>query len=222
MRILDQDDTVDFEQRQQEWRSSGWQGYQGSEQTGRQPMSSGETGRTVEEERIPLVEEELRVGKREVARGGARVRAYVREVPVHEEVSLREEHVSVERRPVNETLGRGALDQNADLLRDRTVEMTETSEEAVVGKEARVREELVLRKTVEQRTEQVDDTVRRTEADVDEGLQTGGQDRSAFSSFGGSKIPNDADSIRSENDRDGERSGSGGSGYSPQVDKGGF
>ncbi|HEY0116013.1 MAG TPA: YsnF/AvaK domain-containing protein [Allosphingosinicella sp.] len=127
------------------------------------------TGRTVEEERIPLVEEELRVGKREVNRGGARVRSYVRETPVHEQVSLREEHVSVERRPVNEPLARGELDRDSDLLRDRTIEMTEKAEEAVVGKEARVREEVVVRKTAEERNEQIDDTVRRTEVDVQEG-----------------------------------------------------
>jgi stress response protein YsnF len=72
------------------------QAFQATGQTGSQ-----EHGRVVQEEHIPLVEEELRVGKREVNRGGARVRSYVREVPVHEQVSLREEHVDVERRPVS-------------------------------------------------------------------------------------------------------------------------
>jgi hypothetical protein len=33
----------------------------------------------------------------------------VRETPVHEQVSLREEHVSVERRPVDEKLGAADL-----------------------------------------------------------------------------------------------------------------
>jgi uncharacterized protein (TIGR02271 family) len=140
----------------------------------------------VAEEHIPIVEEELRIGKREVNRGGARVRSYVREIPVHEQVSLREEHVSVERRPVNQTLSAGELN-SGDLLRDRTIEMTETSEEAVVAKEAHVAEEVVVRKTAEERVEQVEDTVRRTEVDIDEGietgkdrLRTGGEDRSAF------------------------------------------
>jgi uncharacterized protein (TIGR02271 family) len=127
------------------------------------------SGQNVQEEHIPIVEEQLVVGKREVSRGGARVRTYVREVPVHEEVSLREEHVSVERRPVDQKLERGALDRDAGILQERTIEMTEMAEEAVVAKEAHVREEIVIRKTSEQRTEQIDDTVRKTEVEVDEG-----------------------------------------------------
>ena len=82
--------------------------------------------------------------------------------------SLREEHVSVERRPVNEKLRSGDL-SGSDMLQERTIEMTETAEEAVVAKEARVREELVIKKTAEQRTEDIQETVRRTEVEVDEG-----------------------------------------------------
>jgi uncharacterized protein (TIGR02271 family) len=192
--ILDETDSVDFDQRQQDWRSEGWQGYQAGAGTfgaaGTGITSSGTAGGSfqgersniVEEEHIPIVEEELRVGKREVTRGGARVRSYVREIPVHEQVSLREEHVSVERRPVDQTLNAGDFDQ-ADMLRERNIEMTETAEEAVVAKEARVREEMVVRKTAEERTETIDDTVRRTEVEVEEGA-AGSQDRSAFGSFG--------------------------------------
>jgi uncharacterized protein (TIGR02271 family) len=79
---------------------------------------------------------------------------------VQEQVTLRTEHVDVERRPVNQPLT-GAL--NDDLLRERTIELTETSEEAVVAKEARVVEEVLVHKNVEQRTENIQDTVRHTE-----------------------------------------------------------
>ena len=199
--------------------------------------SEHETGgsRQVEEERIPVIEEELRIGKREVERGGARVRSYVREVPVHEQVTLHQEHVSVERRPVNETLGREALAGNSDLLRDRTVEMVEHAEEAVVSKEAHVREEIVVKKTSEDRVEQIDDTVRRTEVDVEEGTAgmnrgsgsdtsgtSGSGDRSAFGSFGGGS---DADRTGSSGTSLGGSSSehqSEGSGYSPQIDKSGI
>jgi uncharacterized protein (TIGR02271 family) len=214
IRILDESNSVDFDARQEEWRGEGWAGWTGGTMNNQQPapqssapqqsaslqgsqnqqfqqpqqqQGMAETGRTVSEERIPLVEEELRVGKREVERGGARVRSYVRETPVHEQVTLREEHVSVERRPVDQELGRGELDRNSDLLKDRTIEMTETAEEAVVAKEARVREEIVVRKTAEEHAEQIDDTVRRTEVEVDEGMNrqsTTGQSGSAFG-FGG-------------------------------------
>ena len=135
-------------------------------------------GQTVQEERIPIVEEELQVGKREVNRGGVAVHSHVVEQPVHEQVALREEHVSVERRPVNETLRAGQVDSE-DLLRERTIEMTETAEEAVVAKEARVRDELVVRKTAEEHSETINDTVRRTEVDVEEGVQRS-RDNPAF------------------------------------------
>src|SRR3712207_3904443 len=58
----------------------------------------------VEEERIPIVEEELRIGKREVVRGRARVRSFVVEEPVREEVELLHEEARLERRPVNRRL----------------------------------------------------------------------------------------------------------------------
>jgi uncharacterized protein (TIGR02271 family) len=184
IRILDESESVDLNEREESWRSEGWSPYQatgGASGFGQSERSEGEqSGRTVAEERIPIVEEELKVGKREVERGGARVRSYVRETPVTEQVNLREEHVSVERRPVDRQLSQSDL-QTGDMMQERQIDMTETSEEAVVGKEARVREELVVRKTAEEHTEQVQDTVRHTEVEVDEGKG----DRSAFGGFGG-------------------------------------
>ncbi len=160
VRILDEANSVDIDQRTADWRGSGWTGRFADTTT---PTTG--TGQTVGEEVIPVVEEELRVGKREVERGGARVRSYIREIPVNEAVSLREEHVNVERRPVDRALGAGEL--SGDAFRERTIEMTETAEEAVVGKTARVVEEVVVSKTADTRTETVSDTVRRTEVEVE-------------------------------------------------------
>lgn len=177
-RILDETNAVDIDQRSQQWRESGWSGYQATSGATTVGMSAGSgmvgtgdraTGQTVSEERIPLVEEQLQVGKRAVARGGVRVRSYVVEQPVHEEVNLREEHVSVERRAVDQPVSSAELAAgDSNLLRERNIEVTETAEEAVVAKEARVREEVVVRKDVEERTEQIDDTVRRTEVEIDD------------------------------------------------------
>ena len=116
-----------------------------------------------EEERIQLAEEELRVGKREVNQGRVRVRSYVVEQPVQEQVNLRQEHVSVERRPVDRP-----ATGTENLFQDRTIEAQERREEAVVSKEARVTEELVVNKNVENRTETVSDTVRKTEVEVED------------------------------------------------------
>jgi uncharacterized protein (TIGR02271 family) len=165
--ILDQSGSVDFDQRQEEWRSQGWAGYQGrSAGAGAGRMGATSDRSTSQEEHIPIVEEQLRVGKREVHRGGARVRSYVKEVPVHESVNLREEHVNIERRPVDQSLSAGDLDKGA-LFQDRTIEVTETAEEAVVAKEARVKEEVVVSKTATEHTEEINDTVRRTHVDID-------------------------------------------------------
>ena len=151
--ILDDEGTMDLDERSTAWRDDGWTGGAGT-----MDARDTQTG----EQSIPIVEERLDVGKREVSRGGVRVRSYVTETPVHEQVSLREEHVNVERRPYSGNDGDAAA-----LLQERTVEVSETAEEAVVNKTARVREEVVIGKTVEDRVEQIDDTVRRTEVDVE-------------------------------------------------------
>ena len=111
---------------------------------------------------IPVVEEELVVGKRAVNQGGVRVYRRVVEVPVEESVNLREEHVTVERHAVDRAV------TDPDAFRDRTIELTETAEEAVVGKNARVVEELLVGKKSLERTETIHDTVRKTEVEVEE------------------------------------------------------
>ncbi|MES2462664.1 MAG: YsnF/AvaK domain-containing protein [Armatimonadota bacterium] len=113
---------------------------------------------------IPIVEEQIAVGKREVTRGGARIHTYVTERPVEENVTLREEHVNVERHAVN----RPASEADLNAFKDGTFEVTERAEEAVVAKQARVVEEVVVNKEATERTETIRDTVRRTDVDVDE------------------------------------------------------
>lgn len=117
------------------------------------------------EARVPVVEEELKVGKREVERGGVRVQTSVQEKPVEEQVSLREEHVRVERRPVDRPATQEDVNQ---ALHGRTVEVRERSEQPVVQKEARVVEEVVVGKEATQRTETIRDTVRRTDVEVEQ------------------------------------------------------
>ena len=120
-----------------------------------------DTGDTIN---VPIVEEEIQVGKREVERGGVRVNVDVEEVPVEEQVTVRDETVRVERRPVDREVSGADL----DAFQEGAFEVRETDEEAVVGKQARVVEEVVIRKDVEERTETIRDTVRRTDVDVEE------------------------------------------------------
>jgi uncharacterized protein (TIGR02271 family) len=114
---------------------------------------------------IPVVEEELRVGTREVETGGVRVETRVEETPVQEQVTLRDEQVRVERRAVDQPVDATTI---ADAFREGTFEVRERDEEAVVDKQARVVEEVVINKDVDQRTETIQDTVRRTDVDVEE------------------------------------------------------
>jgi stress response protein YsnF len=157
--VLESSGAIDLDKHESQLRSQGFAGGAGARETGSQ-------GRVVEEQRIPVVEERMKVGKREVERGGARVRSYVEEKPVHETVNLREEHVDVERRPVDQPISAAELDKGG-LLKERTVEMRETAEEPVIGKDARVKEEVIIKKTADQRQENIDDKIHRTNVEVE-------------------------------------------------------
>ena len=113
---------------------------------------------------IPVVKEEVQIGKRRVLRGGVRVYSRVLEEPVEESVPLREEHVRVERRPVNRSATRDDLSAG----KEQVIEVEEFAEEPVVAKQARVVEEVRVGKDVSERTETVRDTVRRTEVNVEQ------------------------------------------------------
>jgi uncharacterized protein (TIGR02271 family) len=115
-----------------------------------------------------VYEEQLKVGKRIVEQGRVRVRVYTVEHPVQEGVNLREERVAVERRPAD----RPASGMPGEAFQDRTIDVTTHREEPVIAKEARVKEEVVVRNQADQRSETVRDTVRRTEVEVDGDLAT--------------------------------------------------
>lgn len=133
------------------------------------PVASTQAYGHDQDETIPIVEERLDIGKREENRGRVRIHSRVVETPVEEQVTLRDERVTVDRRPVDRPLT-GA--DNA-LFQDRTVEATERTEVPVVSKEARIVEEIGIRKDVGQRTETVSDKVRRTEVEVEDQRHAG-------------------------------------------------
>ena len=119
---------------------------------------------TTEQQAIPITKEELRIGKRQVQSAKAyRVSAEVVEVPVERQVSLRAETVVIERRPTRGTTVRGGQS-----FQDRTIEVYEMYEEPVVGKVVTQAEEVVIYKTLSERTATVRDTVRETRVNVEE------------------------------------------------------
>jgi uncharacterized protein (TIGR02271 family) len=114
--------------------------------------------------RVPVVEERLEVGKREVELGEVEVRRRVVEEAQSVPVTLRREEVNV--RQVD-TADR-PLRAGEEAFREGTVRVPVRGEEAVVAKEAVVTGEVVVEKHATSEERQVSDTVRRTEVDFDE------------------------------------------------------
>jgi len=115
-------------------------------------------GKTV----LPVVEEQMNVSKREVEKGKVHIYTEVTEKPVSADVSLRQENVTVERRPADRPVS-----STDTAFRDQDISLTEKSEQAVINKSARVVEEVVVGKDVTTQNQTVSDTVRRTDVHVD-------------------------------------------------------
>ncbi|RYY15981.1 DUF2382 domain-containing protein [Methylobacterium sp. WL30] len=177
--ILEQNGSIDLDQRESAWRQEGWSGYSASGATAASSTSgTTATGTTAtgaaalkaagtttgESDYIPVVEERLNVGKRMVDSGRVRVRSYAVEKAVSENVTLHDETVHVDRRVVDRAVTPGDM----ALFEDKVIEATEMREEAVVSKEARVVGEVGIRKDAAQRVETVTDKVRHTEVEVED------------------------------------------------------
>jgi uncharacterized protein (TIGR02271 family) len=111
---------------------------------------------------IPVIEEEVKVGKREVAGGGVRIFKNIYEVPVEEDVTLRDERVVVERVPVDKP----ATDADLSAFKEGTIEFRERTEEPVISKKARVVEEVRVGMKVNERTERIRETAKKTDVEV--------------------------------------------------------
>jgi uncharacterized protein (TIGR02271 family) len=129
--------------------AQGWAGNNEGQQTG---------------QAIPIIEENLQVGKRTEQTGGAAIRSRIIERPVEEHVRLREEHVNVQRRDVN----RPATEADFNAFKEGEISITEQAERAVVAKEARVVGEVTVGKEVTERDQVVRDTVRSTDVEVEQ------------------------------------------------------
>ncbi len=116
-------------------------------------------------------EERLQVGKRDREGGTVHIRSYVHEVPVEERIRLRHERVEIRRRASDETVLTGA---EADaVFQDRSIEVTEHDEEAVVSKETVITGEVEVSKDVDTEEKVISDTVRKTEVEVEDARTAG-------------------------------------------------
>ncbi len=162
--VLNSAGAVDVDRRHAQYRASGYQKFDrkaplyNEEQTRTETQNYANQGEVA----LPVIEEQINVGKRVVQRGGVRVHTRVTERPVEGSVNLREENVTVDRRPVD----RNATDADFAAIKEGDFTVTTKAEVPVVGKEARVVEEVVVGKNVTQREETIRDSVKRTDVDV--------------------------------------------------------
>jgi uncharacterized protein (TIGR02271 family) len=126
-----------------------------------QPATIAAAGAGSGEEVFGLAEEQLDVGKRLLQEGTTRIRRFVTEKPVEAQVTLHEEHARVIRRAISDP----NYVRNIDWT-DKTIEVTETVEEAVVTKSAHIAEEVVIRKEGTDHVKTLRDKVRRQQIDV--------------------------------------------------------
>ena len=162
VKILDRHDPVNVNRAAMRWRTEGWSGYQETAPPYTVEEAERERGRFTLE--LESVEEEVKVGKREVERGRLRVHTHVTERPVREQVELREEHATVEREPAGETLSPAEAEQ---AFKEESFEVTERGEEPVVSKEARVTERVRVGTEEETRTEEIKETERRKQVEAE-------------------------------------------------------
>ena len=120
--------------------------------------------------RVPVVEERLEVGTRQVELGEVEIRKTVESEQVSIPVELMREHVRVSRIDVTDRPASEA--QLADGFREATIRVPVRGEEAIVSKEALVTGEVVIDRERVTERETVGDTVRREHVTVDEDYDT--------------------------------------------------
>jgi uncharacterized protein (TIGR02271 family) len=140
------------------FRREGWLASHGTE--GAQDVRA---ENVAENRRIQLKDEELKVGKREVEAGGVRLRKVVRTEVVNQPVELQREEIVIERVPAGERAGAEAASFD-----EEEIYVPLRREEAVVSKEARVREEVRVGKRRETTQETISETVRSEDVEVEQ------------------------------------------------------
>jgi len=169
--LLRQAGAIDIDRRVEQWKAGGYQDYRHDAA----PYTADQAAQ--ERNTFKVMEEQLKVGKREVELGGVRVHPRVSEQPVNEEVTLREQRAVVDRRPVDRPATTAEVDA-AFAGSDRDIELRETAEEAVVSKSARVVEEVSVGLEQSERTETINETLRRTDVDIEQVAGDASLDRS--------------------------------------------
>lgn len=160
--VLQRHGAVNIDEHAESWRKAGATAADTAAKSRSERVPDSVSAKS-DEVTLPVIEEELRVGKRVVQRGGVRIYTSLTEHPVEEKIRLREEHVNVERHAVD----RPVTDAELRSFKQGTFELSERAEEVVVSKQARIVEEVVVSKQVDEHIEVVHDSLRRTDVQVE-------------------------------------------------------
>lgn len=125
--ILDDEGSVDLDERADQWRNEGWNETASTSDaaastydrnrstlgTSNEDTIAAETS----DDAIKVVEENLRVGQREVKNGSVKVRAYTIETPASDKVSSHDEEVTIGRHSADRPLSDADITEPHDLGR---------------------------------------------------------------------------------------------------------
>lgn len=173
-RIMEGCGAVDVDERVEQWKSTGYSpGIADSQVAGGS-------------QRMDAVQEDLKVGKRTIQKGGVRVHGRTVDTPVEEQVSLHDERAVIDRKKVDRPASEA---ETQSAFKDRDLDIHETTEEPVVSKSMRVTEEVNVGSRSSDRTETVRDTLRHTEIDVDKTGNGGQRPRATDGRTGAARRP---------------------------------
>jgi uncharacterized protein (TIGR02271 family) len=154
------EDRITSYYKQHGFRKEGW-----LERRQAQNIAAQDTTRRVEgkdQTRVQLKEERVNIGKREVDAGGVRLRKVVRTELVNRPIELKREEIVVERVPASEVARADRTD-----FTEEEIYVPLRREEAVVSKEARVREEVRVGKREQRETQTVSEKVRKEDIEIE-------------------------------------------------------
>lgn len=112
-------------------------------------------------QKVQLKEEHLKIGKRDVEYGGVRLRKVVRSEVVNQPVELKREEIVIERVPATGAKPGGDFSEEEIYVPLRR-------EEAVVGKETEVTEEVRIGKKEQREKQTISETVRKEDVEIEE------------------------------------------------------
>jgi uncharacterized protein (TIGR02271 family) len=136
-------------------------GYTDTTTTGTGYTDTGTTVTGQDQVNVPLSEEQLQVGKRQVEAGRARIRKVVHTEQVEQPIELQHEEIEIERvAPDAATVPEGAF-------QEQEIEVPVMREEPVVAKEAQVTGQVTVNKNVQTETQTVGDQVRKEDVEID-------------------------------------------------------